>query len=193
MLWLAYSKCICHASSKKEVKAFMFWRVMYFPTQFFYSCLFIWEFWLNLEWWTCARCAFIWNTVDMTSNSLYFLLLVFISLYFFGSLPNLKRQEMGVSKIWHSFLWKEGRESIPPNFSEHNVVSPFLYYFCAILLYLRHPFQTPICLLCAFLITERWRGGSIRYECSVPVWVCGSAFSVLQVRPWTSLTSLQMG
>lgn len=101
---------------QRKVKTFIFCGVMCFPNQFLYSWLFIWELWLNLEWWTCARCAFIWNTVDMTPNSLYSLLLVFIRLYFFGSLPNLKRQEMGVSKIWHSFLWKEGRKCVIPIF-----------------------------------------------------------------------------
>lgn len=184
-----YNKCICHVSSKKEVKAFMFWRVIYFPNPFFHSYIFIWEFWLKLEWWAYARHAFIWNTVDMTSNSLYFLLLVFIRLWIFGSLPILKRQEMGVSKIWHSFLWKEGRESILLNFSEHNILSLFFYYFCVIPLYFSHLFQLPIWLLWSFLIREWWRGGStflcIRSESTTTVWVCGSAFSVLQGRLWT--------
>lgn len=166
----------------------MFWRVIYFPNPFFYSYIFIWEFWLKLEWWAYARHAFIWNIVDMTSNSLYFLLLVFLRLWIFGSLPNVKRQEMGVSKIWHSFLWKEGRECILLNFSMHNVPSLFFYYFCAIPLYFSHLLQLSIWLLWSFLIREWWRGGRtffcIRSESTVAVWVCGSAFSVLQVRLW---------
>lgn len=178
---------------QRKVKTFIFCGVMCFPNQFLYSWLFIWELWLNLEWWTCARCAFIWNTVDMTPNSLYSLLLVFIRLYFFGSLPNLKRQEMGVSKIWHSFLWKEGRKCVIPIFFFWARCSlPISLLLLCILLHFCHPLQTPIWLLCAFLITKRWRAGSIlfciKYECTVPVCVCGSAFSLLQVRLWTSLT-----
>lgn len=190
-----YSKCICHVSSKKEVKAFLFWRVIYFPNPFFYSYIFIWEFWLKLEWWAYARHTFIWNTVDMTSNSLYFLLLVFIRLWIFGSLPNLKRQEMGVSKIWHSFLWKEGRECILLNFSEHNVLSLFFYYFCAIPLYFTHLLQLPILLIISnqgmMKGWERLLQHLVwKYSGSLSVWQC---FQCPVSETMNSLSSPQMG
>lgn len=70
--------------------------------------------------------CWIWNDGPVQDVLSYEILLIwpqtriftscFHNTLFFGTLPNLKSQEMGVSKIWLSFLWKEGREHILPIF-----------------------------------------------------------------------------
>lgn len=155
--------------------------------------------------------CWIWNDGPVQDVLSYEILLIwpqthciftscFHNTLFFGTLPNLKSQEMGVSKIWLSFVWKEGREHILPiffffpsrTFSPH--FSTTFVQFCHIsAISYGHPFGSSVYF-------ESQNNEGMRVPFSTPrmntLWQFGCV-TVLSVsckeKPWTSLTSLQVG
>lgn len=140
-------------------------------------------------WWTCVICAFMYEIL-LTQSHCIFTSCFCKNMFWLFAQP--KETGNGSIKDLKIFQGKERKKKRKDAFClMQNILSPFLYYFCAFLLCFSHLPQTLTWLLITFLITEWWRGGSTRMVRFLPlhhlcmycaVWTYSSAFIVMHMR-----------